>query len=168
VGAVDQPGFDEFFQAHYQDVVRALSVALGSREQAEDAAQEGFARCLNRWGSVSVMERPAAWVYVVALRAQRRRLGRERPPGRGATGGEPDESMANSLADTVASRDWAEGVLRRLPQRQRTALVLRYLVDLPLADVAAAMGCSLGTVKATIHQALVRLRVQQEVDVNAG
>ena len=49
-----------------------------------------------------------------------------------------------------------------LPPRQREAVVLRYLADLPLADVADAMGCALGTVKATLHQALKALRIEFE------
>ena len=47
-----------------------------------------------------------------------------------------------------------------LPPRQRQAVVLRYLADLPLADVADAMGCAIGTVKATLHQAMRNMRVE--------
>jgi RNA polymerase sigma factor (sigma-70 family) len=54
-----------------------------------------------------------------------------------------------------------------LPARQREAVVLRYLADLPLADVAAAMGCAVGTVKATLHNALRSLRVELEEDEDA-
>lgn len=140
-------------------MVRALTLALGSHEAAEDAAQEGFARCLHRWGTVSAMGRPGAWVYVVALRSQRRGFRRKHwslgSPGELSASAEP-------LADRVVTRVWVEEALRGLPDRQRLALVLRYVVDLPLADVADAMGCSLGTVKATIHQALRRLRVQEQ------
>ena len=50
--------------------------------------------------------------------------------------------------------------IARLPERQRVALVLRYLVDLPVADVALAMGCATGTVKSTLHAALERLGVE--------
>ena len=54
-----------------------------------------------------------------------------------------------------------------LPARQREAVVLRYLADLPLADVADAMGCAVGTVKATLHHALRALRVELEEDEDA-
>jgi RNA polymerase sigma factor (sigma-70 family) len=54
-----------------------------------------------------------------------------------------------------------------LPARQREAVVLRYLADLPIADVAEAMGCAVGTVKATLHQALRALRVELEEDEDA-
>ena len=54
--------------------------------------------------------------------------------------------------------------LAQLAPRQRAAVVLRYLADLSVSEVAGAMGCSLGTAKATIHQALNRLRVTFEED----
>jgi RNA polymerase sigma factor (sigma-70 family) len=62
--------------------------------------------------------------------------------------------------------------IARLPERQRVAIVLRYLADLPLVDVAAAMGCAVGTVKSTLHAARARLEVdlgddREEVENNA-
>ena len=50
--------------------------------------------------------------------------------------------------------------LAALPKRQREAVVLRYLVDLPEADTAGAMGCSVGTVKSTVARGLDKLRVE--------
>ena len=52
--------------------------------------------------------------------------------------------------------------LGRLPERQRTAVVLRYYADLPLADVAEVMGVAVGTVKSTLHAALASLRIDLE------
>ena len=48
------------------------------------------------------------------------------------------------------------------PERQRTAVVLRYYADLPLADVAEVMGVAVGTVKSTLHAALASLRIDLE------
>ena len=50
------------------------------------------------------------------------------------------------------------GALSRLTARQRTVLVLRYFEDLPEADVARLLGCSVGTVRSTTHRSLARLR----------
>jgi RNA polymerase sigma factor (sigma-70 family) len=63
-------------------------------------------------------------------------------------------------AEKVVEREALEELLSRLPDRQRLAVVLRFLADLPLLDVAAAMGCAVGTVKSTLHAALTRLRVE--------
>ena len=54
-----------------------------------------------------------------------------------------------------------------LPARQREAVVLRYLADLSVKDVAEAMGCAVGTVKATLNHALRTLRVELEEDDDA-
>jgi RNA polymerase sigma factor (sigma-70 family) len=63
------------------------------------------------------------------------------------------------LADEVVDRESIARGITQLPDRQRIAVVLRYLVDLPIVDVATAMGCAQGTVKSTLHTALARLRV---------
>ena len=60
-----------------------------------------------------------------------------------------------------------QNALGRLADRQRCALVLRFYADLSVAEIAAAMGCAEGTVKATLHQALQRLRVDAEELIDA-
>jgi len=145
--------FETFFDEHYEAVRRSLAVAFGDPVVAEELAQDAFTRALSNWRRVSQMDRPAGWVYVVALRAGRRR-GR---PKETAPGPEPASA---DIADAVA-RDIVLGdAIARLPERQRVALVLRYLADLPVADVALAMGCAVGTVKSTLHAALARLGVE--------
>jgi RNA polymerase sigma factor (sigma-70 family) len=63
---------------------------------------------------------------------------------------------ASAVATTVDLRE----ALNRLSGRQRAAVVLRYLVDLPTSDIATALGCAEGTVKATLAQSLAILRIQ--------
>ena len=65
----------------------------------------------------------------------------------------------DDVADLVARRAVLEAALGLLTERQRLAVVLRYGLDLPLAQVAAAMGCALGTAKSTLHAAVGRLQV---------
>lgn len=149
--------YELFFDECYEPVRRALTIALADPVLAEDSAQEAFARAYVQWRSVSAMERPAGWVYVVALRGGRRQRARRI---------EPDAPARETDAiGEMVEREALEELLRRLPERQRIAVVLRYLADLPLTDVAAAMGCAVGTVKSTLHTALLRLRVElNEVD----
>lgn len=147
--------FEVFFKDEYEPMVRALTLALGNRGAAEDAAQEAFSRALDRWSRVGLMERPAAWVYVVALRHERRQLRRLRRPIDSAGSEQVDEAAA--VVDRLDLTD----MLGRLTARQRRAVVLRYHADLSLSEVAAALGCRVGTVKATLHQALGILRISQ-------
>jgi RNA polymerase sigma factor (sigma-70 family) len=155
-------GFEGFFVEHHAGVVRALTLALGSRAEADEAAQVGFERALRRWRHVRTLDRPATWVYVVALRAARRRWARDDRRPDGPTPGPPaDPGEGEPVA--VAVRE----ALAALPPRQRAATVLRYYADLPIDDIAAAMGCAPGTVKATLAAARASLRLDLE-DVDAG
>jgi RNA polymerase sigma-70 factor, ECF subfamily len=157
-------GFDEFYAAHFDDLTRTLTVALSDRDLAEEATQEALTRALRRWRHVRGLDRPAAWLYVVAMNHVRdgwRRERREPSWDADLNGASPDPS--GGVTTAVSVRD----AIATLPARQREAVVLRYLADLSLADVADAMGCAVGTVKATLHQALRSLRVEFEEDDDA-
>ena len=152
--------FEAFFGEHYESVVRGLSVAFHEPLLAEEAAQEAFTRAYTRWERVSGMERPAGWVYVVAVRVARRRrrdlLGDPtlRPAG-------ADHDIATEVVDRVT----LQAAIEQLPSRQRVALVLRYYAGLPLGEIATAMGCALGTVKSTLHAAHTRLQVELDDEI---
>jgi RNA polymerase sigma factor (sigma-70 family) len=153
---MDDDGFAAFYAAQHSGLVRALTVVAGDAEAATDAADEAFARALERWSRVRDMASPGGWTYRVALHALRRRqrrgalertlLQRHRPPVTAPPDlGDPDLWRA----------------VRRLPERQRTAVALRYIADLPEARVAEAMGIAPGTVAATLHRA--RRRLEQDL-----
>jgi len=147
--------FDEFFTEHYPRVVGSLELAGGAAEDAEDAAQEAFVIAMLRWRSVSGMDRPATWVYVVAVRALRRRLGRDRSTADRST----DEREVSDGTEDVVTAAVISKALDTLPPRQRLAVVLRFHGDLTVPEIARAMRCSQGTVKSTLHAALGRLRI---------
>jgi RNA polymerase sigma-70 factor (ECF subfamily) len=154
---VGRSDFDEFYETYFDRVARALVLAGADRESAWDATQEAFARALRRWRTVRDMERPDGWVYVVAMNLLRDRWRRDERHGAA-----PQQDTDNAADNTggIATRLSVRDLIATLPPRQRQAIVLRYLADLPIGDVADAMGCALGTAKATIHQALQNLRVE--------
>jgi RNA polymerase sigma-70 factor (ECF subfamily) len=148
----DDAAFEAFYRSEHERMVRALTLALGDRSLAEDCAQVGFERAYARWDRMSQYEKPGAWVYVVAVRHGWKTAKRRSGP----TG------QRTALADGSTSIDgdlWFAQVVQQLPPRQREALVLRHLADLTLADVAKAQRVSVGTVKASLHAAYRRLRV---------
>jgi RNA polymerase sigma-70 factor (ECF subfamily) len=149
--------FEAFFAEAYASVFRGLAVAFRDPQLAEEAAQEAFTRAYTRWQRVGSMERPAAWTYVVAVRIARRRR-------RDLLGDAPSHGLAQDAADEVVDRVTMEAAIQELPTRQRVALVLRHYADLPLDDIAHAMGCAVGTVKSTLHAAHTRLHVELEAD----
>ena len=152
-------GFDAFFGAHYDRIVRVLAMGWGDVSLAEEAAQEAFARALRRWSRVRAMDRPDGWVYVTAVNVLRR-TSRPRPDEPIVGDGHWDADPADRVVTRVAIRD----VVRTLSPRQRQVVVLRYLASLSTTEVAEAMGCATGTVKSTLFQALRAMRVELEDD----
>ena len=155
--------FEAFYDENYDAVRRSLYAAFRDAHLAEEAAQESFTRAYMHWRRVSQMDRPDGWVYVVAVRvAARRRPSVAIPETR---------VSERDIADAVVTQETLRSAIDRLPERQRLAIVLRYLADLPVVDVAAAMGCAAGTVKSTLHAALARLQIgldeTEEVELDA-
>jgi RNA polymerase sigma-70 factor (ECF subfamily) len=139
--------FQEFYEANYGRIVAMVAVVLGDRDQAQDVAQEAFARALTRWHRIGGYELPEAWVRRVALRIAvdfgrrfRRailvsvKLAAQRPVA--------EPGLGESLAFTALG-----AALRRLPLREREVLALHYLADLPVEAIARECGLPLGTVK---------------------
>ena len=147
--------FEERFDELWAIAYRVAYRVLGSRPEAEDAAQEALVRTCLKWRRAEGHAEP--WVATVASRvaidAWRRRQRR------------PSESGAALVGDGLAlveDRVQLNEALRSLPRRQREVVVLRYLADLPEATVAAALGCTAGTVKQHASRGLAGLRRQLE------
>jgi len=164
--------FDEFFADHYDEVVRTLALAVGDRSRAEDAAQEAFARAFRKWPTVSAMDRPVGWVVVVGVNQMKRWITRGEKHAQPASAADATTRIEGSphapdLAEAIADGTSLRTALDRLGPRQRATVVLRYLCDLPTADVAQALGCSPGTVKSALSAGLANLRVDLADDEHA-
>lgn len=149
----------------FRDFVDSRSSALlktavllcgGDRHAGEDLLQNALAKAAGRWQRI---DEPEAYVRQILYRQQvsrwrlkwrRREVSVAEPPEAGAG---VDAAAATELR--LVMRE----ALSRLTARQRTVLVLRYFEDLPEADVARILGCSVGTVRSTTHRSLARLRV---------
>ena len=141
--------FEEAFDGLYRIAYRVAFRLLGSRPAAEDIAQEALARAYVRWHRMG--DYAEAWVARVSANLALDSLRRGRPRL------DPAERTA-ALDDPVADRIDLQRALRALPKRQRQVVVLRYLADLPEEAVAAALGCSAGTVKQHASCGLAALR----------
>ena len=155
-GAV-RADLEEVFRVAYPRVVGVAARVLGSRDEAEDVAQEVFlqfarssvpAGAATGWLSVA-----AAHNALNQLRSGRRGASREETVGNG-------EAPAPDVADTIVTLDERRRVraaLGRLPRRQAVALVLRHS-GLSYAEVAAALDLSAGSVGTTVRRAESALR----------
>ena len=145
-------GFEEQFDDLY---ARAYGVAfqlLGRRTEAEDVAQETLARCFVHWRRVR--DYAEAWVVRVAGNLAIDAWRRSRK-----IGGSVDDSTADvTTPGPDPQRLDLHQALRQLSRRQREVLVLRFLADLPEADVAQALGCSVGSVKQHAARGLAAMR----------
>lgn len=154
---------EEVFRTHYGRVVAIATRVLGSRDEAEDVAQEVF---LTFGRSAVPAAEAGGWLSVAAahtalnhLRSHRRRTSREERAthDRGTAVGEP---VAPDVADTVVTLDERRRVraaLGQLPRRQAVALVLRHS-GLSYAEVAVALDLSPGSVGTTVRRAETALR----------
>lgn len=150
--------FDAFFFAELPVVLRLAQRMTGDRTAAEDVAAEAFARAFARWDRVGPLEHRAAWVLRVASNLAIDPARRRRPVP-------PSHQVPPDPAGEVAVRLTMVQALRGLPKGQREALVLRYLADLPEAEVAAALGVRQGTVKSHLHRARAAMRSRLGADL---
>jgi RNA polymerase sigma-70 factor (ECF subfamily) len=145
--------FAHFYRREYRSVY-AICVALAGAAVADDLAQDAFIRAHRQWERIVAYDVPAAWVRRVAINlatSLARRLAAEaralrRFAGRRETVGPHRDSDLSDPDDRL----WAE--VRRLPARQASILVLHYVEDLSVDQIAELLGLSANTVKVHLHR----------------
>ena len=150
--------FDRFVAGSTDGLLRTAYLIVWDLQEAEDLVQEALLRVAKRWPRVRRMEHPIAYARRILVNlaldgAARRSRRREELTGEPP----PDRSDNGSESSALDRHDQLLGALAALPPRQRSVLVLRYFLDLPEAEVAAALRCSLGTVKSSAARGLTRL-----------
>jgi len=140
----------ESFEASYRRLVGQLYGVCGDLAEAEDVVAEAFVRAVSHRGSFEAADNREAWLRTVAVNVARTRFRRRSVASRlhrRAASGRPahhPELSSDRLALVSA--------LAELPLEQREALALHYLADLPLHEIAIAVGAPLGTVKARLSR----------------
>jgi RNA polymerase sigma-70 factor (sigma-E family) len=146
--------FADFFATRFDDARRIAFAMCGSWPDAEEIAQTAFVKMYARWAQIRI-ETVDAYLRTVLTRAflDTKRRGRAR------------EQIVAELPDTIAPADAgpAERLVLRaalltVPPGQRAMLVLRFVADLSIEQVAETLGCSIGTVKSQTARGLATLR----------
>jgi RNA polymerase sigma-70 factor (sigma-E family) len=163
-GAADRLSFEQFVEGSSSRLLTMAMLLTGyNRVDAEDLLQTVLERAYRRWRRICRTGDPGPYVRRMLVNAavDRWRLLRRRPevpfppdgslPADAVSGG-PDATAA------LADQDQLWRALARLPSGQRAVIVLRYYEDLTEAQTAAALGCSVGSVKAQTSRALSKLR----------
>jgi RNA polymerase sigma-70 factor (sigma-E family) len=144
------------YQAHAVGLLRLAVIMLGERQAAEDVVQDAFLGLFRRWDALHDPERALAYVRSSVFNGCRTVL-RKRTRDREFVLVEPATESAE--AHVVLGEEHCEvlAALRRLPDRQREAVALRYCLDMPVDDVARAMGVAEGTVKSATSRGIASI-----------
>jgi RNA polymerase sigma-70 factor (sigma-E family) len=153
--------FDDFIRARHTALLRFAHVLCGDPHQAADLVQDALERTGLAWRRLR-QDDPEAYVRRVIVNTFLngvRRLRRERLMA------EPPE-LAYHQPESRDEALWR--LLGTLPRRQRAVVVLRFYADMSEVDIAAALGCTVGTVKSTSSRALAKLRVELAETTGGG
>ncbi|HEY0698217.1 MAG TPA: SigE family RNA polymerase sigma factor, partial [Micromonospora sp.] len=161
----DQHRFGEYFAARREAVRRAAYLMCGDWHWADDLTQAAFIRLAAAWHRVRDPLALDAYVRTCLVRvylAETRRVWRRREQ---SSADPPETSDGADAPEDVARRIVFARALRQLPPRQRVTLVCRFYQELDVAETAAVLGCSEGTVKSQTARGLAALRrVLTELD----
>ena len=151
--------FEELVELRLDACYRLAAAVLGDRLEAQDATHEAMLRAQRSWHTVRDPAAAAAWLDRIVVNECRDRLRRRRVAKAIAAGVDRGTDVAGPAADVRATERAAlRDALAELGPDHRLVVVLRYLFDLSIDDIAARTGAAPGTVKSRLHHALRELR----------
>ena len=148
--------FASFYAESYRTIARALAVTLGNVDRGVEAADEAMLRAYERWDRIGHYDNPGGWVFRVGLnwaRSLHRRLGRQIP----LAGLRREPATEFHVIDPAVHQ-----AVAALSTKLRSVVVCRLLLDLTVAETAAALEVPEGTVKSRLHSALSKLESSLE------
>lgn len=135
-------GFDAYYAHGFAPLTRQIYLYTGDLGLAQDLVQEAFCRAFVRWSTVACYDNPVAWVRRVAFNLANSRWQRAKIAAR-YLAHQRERQVEGPSPDRVA----AIAALAELPARQRKAMVMHYLADMSVADIAHEEGVPVNTVK---------------------
>lgn len=154
-GAAERIDFDGLYHAHFRSLTLQLAAYCGDLSQAQDLVQEAFCRAFARWSRVAGYDDPVAWVRKVAWNLATSRWRRVRT-AQSWLRQQREEHVPGPDPDRVA----LTAALANLPTSQRRAVVLHYLADLSVLQIAEQEGVPEGTVKSWLYRGRAALAAQ--------
>jgi len=155
-------------ERHYGELYRYAFSVLREEGAAEDAVQDAFERAFSALGRYSEERlramRLRPWMYRITLNVARNRLRQRREVpveeiyGVGGAGHDEEREGVMDALDALG----------KLPERQRVAVTLRYLQDMPYAEISGVTGWPEGTAKTLVRRGLMRLRSLMVVEEPEG
>jgi RNA polymerase sigma-70 factor (sigma-E family) len=151
----DDAGFREFARTRTLALRRTAYLLCGDWHLAEDLVQSALLKLYGAWPRVHASEAVDKYTRQILLRCwldEQRRPWRKRERRDGIVPEKEHVDQPSGISDILLT------ALAELPPKQRAAVVMRYCNDLPIAEVAAALRCSEGTVKSQTSRGLETLR----------
>jgi RNA polymerase sigma-70 factor (ECF subfamily) len=142
--------FEELYRRDFHSLVALAYGLSGSRTASEEIVQEAFLAAHRRWGRISRYDQPSLWLRRVVVNRSVSAVRRRVAEARALTRLRARPVRPHTLPER---HDELWRAVRRLPPRQAKAVVLHYVDDCPVAEIASILGCSGGTVKTHLHRA---------------
>jgi RNA polymerase sigma factor (sigma-70 family) len=149
---VQPPPFQALLDAHRRDVYRFLVASVGASD-ADDAFQETWIAALRAYPKLKSADNLRAWVLRIA---QRKAIDSHRARKRRPTPSESPPEVAVAPAQDGRPELWA--AVRRLPEKQRTAVFCRSVLGMPYAELAELLESSQDAARRNVHEGLKTLR----------
>lgn len=157
----DRRAFEQMYLHHHARLSRFVARHVAQRDLVEDVINETFWIVWRNAGTFRGESKASTWIIGIAWRCLMKAL-RARPRGAGSADGEDSDAArddaASDAGDQRELRDWLRGGLDLLPPDQRTTIELAYFLGQSCEEIASIMDCAVGTVKARLFHARVRLR----------
>lgn len=157
--------FEDFVDREFAGLGRFATALTGDRQRGEDVLVDALVKVSGRWRRVSRADSPAAYTRRVIVRTflahQRRASTRREVP---TSDLRLLDTEVGDPTDDVVTRDQVRHLLDALTPSQRTAIVMRYILDSPDVEIAEALGCSAATVRSHLSHARQVLRLASDED----
>jgi RNA polymerase sigma-70 factor (sigma-E family) len=153
---------DQLYATHYRRLVRLSVLLVRDVETAEEVVQDSFVAMHGRWRTLRDPDKGLAYLRQTVVNRSRSVLRHRGVQARHTPPVVPDRPGADDDALAAERREQVLDALRRLPDRQREVIALRYYLDLSEADIAATLGISRGAVKSHASRGAANLRTLLE------
>ena len=175
VKAGDEDAFRELIERHQRAVINVIYRALGDAWEAEDLAQRVFIQVFRSARRYEPTAKFTTWLFTIthnAIRNEYRRRARHatesfdamtQPGATGEPGTQLADPRATDPSQTVIENELQEKIqaaIQRLPEAQRTAVILCRFEGLPYEEIAVVLDCSVSAVKSLLHRARETLKEQ--------
>ena len=159
---------EQWVSLHQPVVFRAAWLILRDRHGAEDVAQETFLRAFGNAHRLGSDSDARPWLYRIAVNLALNRLRSQRREERALSRLDPRRPSVDDVSQPGGHDPSVADALRRLPDRLRVPVILRYYLDLPEKEIARALDTRPGTVKSRLHQARQLLAVDESITATAA